>query len=390
MSSNRPLDPDALAALEVERDFLLSSLRDLERERDAGDLDDADYVALTDDYTRRAAEVLRSIETREAALAAVPKRPRRQVLYWVVGLLVVGAVAGVLVARSSGSRSPGGSISGVDVSTSREKLAVAQTFMSDAERWDDAIALYDEVLDEQPANAEALTYKGWLTYRSGDDDTGTALLEEAAAADPEYPDARVFLAIVYRDAGDYAAASEQLAAFDTLDAPPMLGQLIDGQGLRDELNGRRFVEELAGRGSSPPTLDELGVSATHAVAAGNWLLSSDASELPDERAQVAAQLFDIVLAAEPDNVDALVSKGWLLGITGLQADAGDIFARGIELLDEALSIDPEFAEAYLLKAELLAPVDPDAALATLDELEQLPDLPDAALAQAVDLRSAIE
>ena len=62
--SRRELDPDALAALEEERDFLLRSLRDLEREHDVGDVDDHDYEVLKDDYTARAATVLRSIETR--------------------------------------------------------------------------------------------------------------------------------------------------------------------------------------------------------------------------------------------------------------------------------------------------------------------------------------
>lgn len=50
----RRLDPDALADLEEQRDLLLRSLDDLEREHEAGDLDTADYEALRDDYTRRA------------------------------------------------------------------------------------------------------------------------------------------------------------------------------------------------------------------------------------------------------------------------------------------------------------------------------------------------
>ena len=38
-----PADPDAYAALEEQRDFLLRSLDDLERERAAGDIDEDDY-----------------------------------------------------------------------------------------------------------------------------------------------------------------------------------------------------------------------------------------------------------------------------------------------------------------------------------------------------------
>ena len=51
-----------LAALEEERDFLLRSLRDLDAEHDAGDIDDVDYETLRDDYTVRTAVVLRALE----------------------------------------------------------------------------------------------------------------------------------------------------------------------------------------------------------------------------------------------------------------------------------------------------------------------------------------
>ena len=54
-------DGDERAALEEERDFLLASLDDLERERAAGDVDDHDYRTLRADYTARAAAVLRAL-----------------------------------------------------------------------------------------------------------------------------------------------------------------------------------------------------------------------------------------------------------------------------------------------------------------------------------------
>ena len=43
----------------------MDSLEDLERERAAGDLSDADYAVLRDRYTRRAAEVLHALERTE-------------------------------------------------------------------------------------------------------------------------------------------------------------------------------------------------------------------------------------------------------------------------------------------------------------------------------------
>lgn len=49
------------SVLEEEREFFLRSLQDLEAERAAGDIDEVDYLALRDDYTARAAEVLRQL-----------------------------------------------------------------------------------------------------------------------------------------------------------------------------------------------------------------------------------------------------------------------------------------------------------------------------------------
>ncbi len=51
-ASGRSLD--RLAELEEERRYLLRSLVDLDREHDAGDVDDLDYQTLKDGYTVRA------------------------------------------------------------------------------------------------------------------------------------------------------------------------------------------------------------------------------------------------------------------------------------------------------------------------------------------------
>lgn len=48
-------------SLEEDRDYLLRSLEDLEQEREAGDIEEADYLTLKEDYTARAADVLRSL-----------------------------------------------------------------------------------------------------------------------------------------------------------------------------------------------------------------------------------------------------------------------------------------------------------------------------------------
>ena len=78
-----------LATLEEERRFLLRSLTDLEREHDAGDVDDLDYQTLKDGYTVRAAKVLREIEEGRGELPA-PKPRRWSRVIAVTAAVVVG------------------------------------------------------------------------------------------------------------------------------------------------------------------------------------------------------------------------------------------------------------------------------------------------------------
>ncbi len=106
-----------------------------------------------------------------------------------VGVVVVALVAGVLVARLSGGRGLGDSLSG-DIRQSTRTLLIE----AGVAPTDEAIDLYTQVLDLQPSNAEALAYRGWAHRRNGDALAARADLEAAVEADPTYPDARVFRA----------------------------------------------------------------------------------------------------------------------------------------------------------------------------------------------------
>jgi tetratricopeptide (TPR) repeat protein len=163
----RAADPDRRAELEEERRFLLSSLRDLEREHDAGDLDDADYEQLKDGYTARAAAILRELD--EGTRALPQKKPVRwgRRLAWVAVIVVVAVVSGVLVARFSGQRLPGDTASGSTAESLNGLLTKARQLQaSDPQA---AIDTYQQVLDQDPDNTEALTYRGWLLVRVGAD-----------------------------------------------------------------------------------------------------------------------------------------------------------------------------------------------------------------------------
>jgi tetratricopeptide (TPR) repeat protein len=223
-----PSDPDAYAALEEQRDFLLASLDDLERERTAGDIDEHDYEALRDDYTARAAAVLRALEAGGARYAAAPRRGSRRLAAAVLAaVLVLGIGAGILVARSSGSRTAGEEATGDVRLDVRELLAEAQQRLAEQEVLE-AVMLYDQVLELQPDNVEALTYRGWALVLSTLVDDGLGYLRQAVEVDPTYPDARIFLARTLEGLGRIDAARRQLDAVDEDQVPVAMRPLVDG------------------------------------------------------------------------------------------------------------------------------------------------------------------
>ena len=269
----------------------------------------------------------------EQARPAVGRRRWRNAAVWTVAIVVVAGGAGLLVARSSGSRSADGSISGEIRVTSREVIFEAQRRLGEGDM-DGAIAAYDEALELQPSNAEALTYRGWLTSRRGDLDTAVEYLDDAIATDPAYPDARLFRAIVALEQGDGAGAALELAAFDMLDPPPYAEELLAQAQVRERVASARDasvlreVDALAALDERPP-FSETALSVPEALAAAEALAGrGDLLE--------AVRFLDWVLESRPSDPDVMAGRGWLLVRSG---DA-ELLALGVEYLDAALAADP--------------------------------------------------
>src|SRR4051794_3511001 len=221
-----PTTPDDLAALEEERSFLLASLRDLEREKEAGDLDDGDYTALRDDYTSRAANVIRAIDEGRAAVPPKPTRNWARMGVVAVGLVLAAVLAGVLVARATGQRQAGGTITGNIDQTVNNQLSEARAALTTDTRH--ALDLYDQVLKVQPDNTEALAYRGYLVALAGNQagqndlvDRGEQSVDRAIQLAPNYADAHCFKALIrhYARQDDTAARAE----LDACMAPPRPG-----------------------------------------------------------------------------------------------------------------------------------------------------------------------
>lgn len=236
----RPTDPDQLAALEEQRRFLLRSLADLEREHQAGDVDDVDYQALKDGYTVRAAATLRALEQGRSALA--PRQPadwRRRLL--VAGVVIVSiAVVWWALSASSAQRLPGQQITGLDP-RSEVQLLMSQARVIQVSDPASAAALYAAVLEQQPDNAEALAYRGWTLALSvmgePDPEVASPVLDEASQslllaieADPTYPDPFCFLGIVR-----YRFYAEPDLALTLLDGCLAGGPPADVRGLVEGL-----------------------------------------------------------------------------------------------------------------------------------------------------------
>jgi tetratricopeptide (TPR) repeat protein len=215
-------------ALEAERDFLLQSIRDLDAERAAGELDERDYKRLRDDYTARAAAVLRSLDSGvDRGRPAPPDHSRAwRVVVGVVAVGTVAVLAGLAMSASSGERLAGEQVSGSVAEGNNSKIARAQQLVSEGEVLE-AIQLYDEVLRDDPDHPVALAQRGWLVSRAGLLDEGLVYVDRAIAAEPRYAEARFFRALILREKGDTGAAADELRAFLALNPPPELRTLAE-------------------------------------------------------------------------------------------------------------------------------------------------------------------
>jgi tetratricopeptide (TPR) repeat protein len=255
------VDAETRAGLEEERRFLLDSLRDLEREHDAGDLDEDDYRTLRDDYTARAASVLRALEggeepgdetppdapapAGEAGAGSLWRRRRGRVLTVAV-IAVVAIGAGVSVAGFAGQR--------VETPTAAESpSSETARHLMDAQRLEtegkavEALKEYDAAIKADGSNVVALTYRGWLLARAGLTDPALASFDQALAVNPGYPDAHFFRGMVlYQGRNDPAGAIAEFETYLASNPPPEAAEAV--KGVLERARG-----DAAAAAPAPPT-----------------------------------------------------------------------------------------------------------------------------------------
>ena len=221
------------AMLESERAFLLRSLEDLDSELIAGNIDPDSYRTLYDDYTARAAEVIR--ELKEGAEPAKPVKPRG--LKWITygGIAVFVGLVAFLMSQAVGDRQPGQTATGnSDITTQttvprdveleaaqqavaakpndydarvRYARALSATRAGGGPKYGDAIQQYVEASRIDPKQPEPWAYSGWISAivagATSDEasrrtllDVARKRLDQAIAVDPDYEDSYVFKGLV--------------------------------------------------------------------------------------------------------------------------------------------------------------------------------------------------
>lgn len=237
-------------SIEEERDFCLRSLKDLDAELAAGDIDEDDYRTLRDSYTVRAANALKALapapingngttgtgaaangsrapdavfvngsghhngSVDASARTGVVGRDWRRRAGVAIGVVVIAAGACWMVVESSATRLPGEEITGKTLGSEQvaSQLLAAQNAIT---KGDDVSALkdYQEILSAQPEQPEALTGEGWLLAQTGQPSLlkqGLDMLAKAETAAPDYAPAHLYRGIALLSEDDYSGAVPEL------------------------------------------------------------------------------------------------------------------------------------------------------------------------------------
>lgn len=376
MSSNVTKSPDVAGGvltdaerdrLAEERDHLLTSLDDLDAELAAGDIDQIDYHALRDDYTARAAVLTRALDGAAVKRAERKQNSRSAQLKWIVSVVAIAAFSAWAMVQFSGARGAGETASGeIRLSTTTLLSNAAQAFgQGDVDR---SLELYSEVLDLQPTNVEALTYRGWIQYQGGDVEAAKADFDDAVAFDEDYGDVRVFRSIVALDEERFEDASAELAAFDQSNPTAIARSLVAQRQVRERIGVAR-MNELLQQTDGVLDLEANNIGVAEAQLAGELFV-----QLQDPESAIRS--FDSVLAVDSENADAMAWHGWTLALLA-ESGAEELFVDAEDWLDRAVAADPDTADARVFRAfifnRLERPEEARAELALFDELSEPPE-----------------
>ena len=222
------------ARLEQRRDSALEDLVDLRRQIADGEIDPDIAERLRARYEADTADAMGDLDRLTDDSAA--GRSKRRVLVGTGVFLGAAALITLALVNAVEPRPDGGFVTGGVAAEVAEGGVVDLSAISN-ERMEEVVAANPEVLSmrlalarryveagdfsaalphylyvlERETDPEALLYLGWMTYLSGEAETGISLLEESLAIEPDDLLAQWFLAnALYYGTGDKAAAAPLL------------------------------------------------------------------------------------------------------------------------------------------------------------------------------------
>jgi tetratricopeptide (TPR) repeat protein len=247
----------------AERDFLLRSLDDLDSELVAGNIDPDTYRSLHDDYTARAADVVRALDdgkrTREPADSK--RSPLRRVLT-AGGVVLFAVLIAFLLARATGERRPGQTITGnselgeratqptLDPNSYEARISTARSLLGNQD-YEGALRAYTAAAKTDPTQPEPLAYRGWISALVARQVEDAAIrdrlvaralkdLNAAIKRSPEYLDAYFFkgytLLNLADEPGEAVPALQRFVQLAPSDHPlreQVLGVLAEAQRAAD-------------------------------------------------------------------------------------------------------------------------------------------------------------
>lgn len=231
------VDPEGRSPLELERDQLYASLRELAFDHRSGKLSTADYEALRQDYEARAATALAELDQLRLAPSPVPPapavlrqseqmlRPRRtwRLVAGGVFLLAFGLSLGYVLSQSLRPRmgeqdtitgdfltgtGPGGVAPGSrGPAQDLERLLASGRVAYERQDWRAAIDAFKQALTLDPDNPEAHTFLGLILLNAGHGDDALRSVEGALNKNANYPFALWAKGVLMFEARqDYAGA----------------------------------------------------------------------------------------------------------------------------------------------------------------------------------------
>lgn len=309
------VDLDELARRTEERDFLLKSIDDLDREHEAGDVDPDDYDELRRGYVARAADAIRAVDADVATLRSqretVPRR-RGRALVWFGGVALFTVVAGVLLANALGSRGEGAGLTGTGSMPGDESATCRSLSMSKPA---EGVTCYDKFLEDQPDDVDALTYQGWAKVRSGDVEGGSAQFDRVIELDPTFADVHVFKASVLKNAGDFVGAKAELDRVYDLNPSPIVTSTLEQMGLDAEIAVGLLPADVQACWKDEKSALDAVLAATAETDPEKFDQSAYAGALAN--VAISAKCLDGVLTARPADADALVLRSLAVGVLGL-------------------------------------------------------------------------